>query len=349
MILRVIGILIFTGALIIIWFMKESLPGVLSAVEIHILGITAGSLLLISLLPLVETLWGRELRMAWRKRFEEKGGINRPSAMGRMIKNLLARINGLFSQIYRWGPGRLLLSLWRDAGFGSEPLPVTIVCIAIIGFGSQLSFLATGSELLSVFFTFLLMGGFSTFLYSRAKIHCQLFQDQFPGVLDRLADSLQAGYSLSQAVEFFAPNLSEPSASEMTLILTQMQIGFSVEQALEALYHRRPNKDVQLLVEGVKLQRQVGGNMVEMIRDIAGLIRERVDLENQIRTMTAQGRLSAVVIALLVPVSLGLLSLFPGYTDVLYRSTIGNLVLIAAGVLELIGAFIVMRLIRIEV
>ena len=65
--------------------------------------------------------------------------------------------------------------------------------------------------------------------------------------------------------------------------------------------------------------------------------------------MTAQGRLSAVVIALLVPVSLGLLSMFPGYTDVLFNTTVGNLVLIAAGVLELIGTVIVMRLIRIEV
>ena len=73
------------------------------------------------------------------------------------------------------------------------------------------------------------------------------------------------------------------------------------------------------------------------------------NLEKEVRTMTSQGRLSAVVIALLVPVSLGTLSMFPGYTDVLFDTTIGNLVLITAGILELIGGVIVIRLIRIEV
>jgi len=78
-------------------------------------------------------------------------------------------------------------------------------------------------------------------------------------------------------------------------------------------------------------------------------VRKRVELENEVRTMTAQGRLSAVVLALLVPVSLGLLSMFPGFTDVLFNTTVGNLVLITAGILELLGAAIVIRLIRIEV
>ncbi len=206
-----------------------------------------------------------------------------------------------------------------------------------------------GSKLLSGYFSILLLVGFSTFLNVRAKAHRQLFQDQFPGVLDRLADSLQAGFSLSQAIEFMAPNLSEPSASEMTRIFTQVQIGFSVDQALLALYQRHPNDDVKLLVEGINLQRQTGGNMIVMIREISGLVRQRVELGKEIRTMTSQGRLSAVVIALLVPVSLGLLSLFPGYTEVLFETTIGNLVLISAGILELIGALIVIRLIRIEV
>ncbi|RLC99462.1 MAG: hypothetical protein DRI65_17215 [Chloroflexota bacterium] len=102
-------------------------------------------------------------------------------------------------------------------------------------------------------------------------------------------------------------------------------------------------------MEGITLQRQTGGDMIEMVREIAELVRQRVELEKEIRTLTSQGRLSAVVIALLVPVSLGILSIFPGYTDVLFETTIGNLILISAGVLEVIGALIVSRLIRIEV
>lgn len=348
-ILSLIGFLFFAAAIATAWFFREDLYGVLSVVEPYALGITAGILLLITILPLVEILMGRELRLAWRKRFEERESNPRPSILRRIIVNLQTFINNKLTPIYRKGPGRIFLGWWQDAGFGSQPFSLTLFLIGIICFGGQVGYLTTGSGLLSGFFTLLLLGGFLTLLYSRAKTHRQLFQDQFPGVLDRLADSLQAGFSLPQALEFFAPNLSEPSASEMTRICTQLQIGFSIEQALTSLYQRRPNEDVRLLVEGIKLQRQVGGNMIEMIREIGKLIRDRVDLENEIRTLTAQGRLSAIVIALLVPVSLGLLSFFPGYTDVLFKTTIGNLVLIAAGILELIGAIIVVRLIRIEV
>jgi tight adherence protein B len=219
----------------------------------------------------------------------------------------------------------------------------------IIIAGGLGSYFLTGSPLLSGFIVVMLLIGFFTLLYSRARTQRQLFQDQFPGVLDRLADSLKAGFSLPQAIEFVVPNLSQPSSSEMAQITAQIKMGFSVDQALKELYQRHPNEDVRLLVEGLTLQRQVGGNMAEMMREMAGMVRMRVELGNEVRTMTAQGRLSAVVIALLVPVSLGLLSMFPGYTDVLFNTTIGNLVLIAAGVLELIGTVIVMRLIRIEI
>ena len=224
---------------------------------------------------------------------------------------------------------------------------ITLACV--LGGGIILGYTLTGRVLLSGFITFLLLLGLFTLTYSRARLQRRLFQDQFPAVLDRLADSLQAGFSLPQAIEFIIPNLSQPSKSEMALISGQVQIGFTVDQALDELYQRRPNEDVRLLVEGLTLQRQVGGNMALMMREMAEMVRKRVELENEVRTMTAQGRLSAVVIALLVPVSLALLSMFPGYTDVLFNTTVGNLVLISAGILELIGGTIVIRLIRIEV
>jgi tight adherence protein B len=164
-----------------------------------------------------------------------------------------------------------------------------------------------------------------------------------------MADSLQAGLSFSQAVEFVIPNIPDPGSWEMSKLAGQIKLGLSIKQALKDLYCRRPIDDVRILVEGVILQQQVGGNMAMMMREIAAMIRTRVELKNEIRTQTAQGRLSAVVIAMLLPVSLGLLSFFPGYTDVLFQTTIGNWILITAGLLEVIGGILIMRLIRIEV
>jgi tight adherence protein B len=345
-----LGILFFIGLIIFGWFFRGDISVSISIFESAVLGISAGCFLLLVISPVIEMMWGKEHRLAWRRRLEEREGIpTRPWTLGQTINTLYGELNEILYPIVQKGPSRILFNWWQDAGFGSQPIPLFGSLIGIVSLSSIAGNIAIGSRLLSGYFSILLLIGFLSFLCIRAKGHRQLFHDQFPGVLERLADSLQAGFSLSQAIEFMAPNLSEPSASEMTRIFTQIQIGFSVEQALMALYRRRPDDDVKLLVEGINLQRQTGGNMIEMVRDIAGLVRERVELGKEIRTMTSQGRLSAVVIALLVPVSLGILSMFPGYTEVLFETTIGNLVLISAGILELIGALIVIRLVRIEV
>jgi len=346
---RVIGIIVYVVVLFTAWLFRDTLFGSLSSSIPVLLGITAGIIFFIAFLPLVENLRGRELRQAWRRRLEERDGLAQPKAWWQSPSFLIQRINSTLNNVFQKGIGRTLLGWWQDAGFGSQPLSLLIVLIGIISGGNVVGYLFIGSTLLSGFSTLLLLVGFITLTYSRARMQRQLFQDQFPGVLDRLADSLQAGFSLPQAIEFVIPNLSQPSASEMAQISGQVRVAFTMDQALGELYQRRTNEDVRLLVEGLTLQRQVGGNMASMMREMAEMVRKRVELENEVRTMTAQGRLSAVVIALLVPVSLGLLSMFPGYTDVLFNTTVGNLVLIAAGIMEMIGAAIVIRLIRIEV
>lgn len=344
-----IGILLYTGGIFTSWLFRDRLFGDYDQFEPVLLGIAAGSLLLIAILPVVESLRDREQRLAWRRRLEKREGFKRPPAWWQSSRSLAEQINFGLKREFQKGLGSVLLGWWQDADFGSQPLPLLLWILGIISCGSLLGYMFSLSFLLSGFISFLLLVGFFTLLYCRARIWRQLFQDQFPGLLDRLADSLQAGFSLPQAIDFVIPSLSQPSTTEMSQISAQIQIGFTVEQALAELYQRRPNEDLRLLVEGLTLQRQVGGNMAAMMREMAEMIRKRVELGNEVRTMTAQGRLSAVVIALLVPVSLGLLSMFPGYTDVLFNTAIGNLVLITAGILEMIGAAIVIRLIRIEV
>ena len=314
-----------------------------------LLGILSGVLILFLSLPLVETLRARQLRLVWRQRLEECEGLAQPPGLRIFLSSLIRALNEGLNTLFQKSAARTALGWWRDSGAGKSPLSFLISLLAVISAGVLLgqSFLET--PLLKGFILSLFLIGFFSLIYSRARLQRQLFQDQFPAVLERLADSLQAGFSLPQAIEFVVPNLSQPSSGEMARITDQIHLGYTMDQALQELYSRRPSEDVRILVEGLTLQRQVGGNMASMMREMADLVRGRVELENEVRTMTAQGRLSAVVIALLVPVSLGLLSLFPGYTDVLFKTTIGNLVLVVAGVLELLGAVLVARLVRIEV
>lgn len=313
------------------------------------LGTLAGILILFISLLVVESLRIRQLRLAWRQRLEEREGLAPPSGWRSSLDTLGQALNEFLDQLFQGGWAGAALGWWRDSGAGAGPLSFLTALLAVVAAGILLGQFFLETLLLKVFITILLLIGFFSLIYSRARMQRQLFQDQFPAVLERLADSLQAGFSLPQAIEFVVPNLSQPSSDEMARIAHQIRLGFTVDQALLELHWRRPSEDVRILVEGLTLQRQVGGNMASMMREMAELVRGRVELENEVRTMTAQGRLSAVVIALLVPVSLGLLSLFPGYTDVLFNTTIGNLVLVVAGILELLGAVLVARLVRIEV
>jgi len=314
-----------------------------------VLGTLSGVLIFCTCLPVVEVLRAQQHRRAWRQRLEEREGLAQPPGWRSFLNSLTQTLDESLSTFFQKGVARETLGWWRDSRAGKGPLSFLVAVLAVISVGMLLgqSFLET--PLLKVFLPLLLLSGFFSLLFSRARLQRQLFQDQFPAVLERLADSLQAGFSLPQAIEFVVPNLSQPSSGEMAHITNQIRLGFSIDQALRELYSRRPSEDVRILVEGLTLQRQVGGNMASMMREMAELVRSRVELENGVRTLTAQGRLSAVVIALLVPVSLGLLSLFPGYTDVLFKTTIGNLVMVAAGILELLGAVLVARLVRIEV
>ena len=330
------------------WLARDfilSVPATMAA----ILGILSSFLFLTVLLPVVELLRSNQLRRAWKLRLGKQEELAQKPQWRIFLDSLVQDLNRQLIPLFQKGAVNWLLGLWQESQMGKEPLSLIAALSAVLAAGFTLGQVTLETALLKVFIIFLLLIGFLTLIYSRAQVKRRQFQDQFPTVLERLADSLQAGFSLPQAIEFLVPNLSQPTAGEMARIADQIQLGFSVDQALQDLHRRRPSQDIHFLVEGLTLQRQVGGDMATMMREMAELVRNRVELKNEVKTRTAQGKLSAVVITLLVPVSLGLLSLFPGYTDVLYKTTTGNLVLMISGVLELLGAVLVARLIRIEV
>ncbi len=347
--LRWLGLLVYLLLLASAWIFRQALFEMVREHYPLISGLVGGLALFVLLVPFIELAQTRGYARFWRERLAKREALPKRSSLWqrshRLEDNLL---NRLLAPLFRTPLGRVLMSYWSDAGFGAHPLILlTGVLFTILG-GYLVGYLSTRSVLLGGFGAFLALIALAVLTYSRARIQRRRFGDQFPDVLDRLADSLQAGFSLPQGINFVVPNLFEPSASEMAQVSAQIALGFTVDEALNELYQRRPSEDVRLLVEGLTLQRQVGGDMPSMMREMASFVRGRVELEKEVRTLTAQGRLSAIVIALLVPVSIGVLSMFPGYIDVLFQTTAGNLVLIVAGILELLGAAIVARLVRIE-
>ncbi|MBL7162245.1 MAG: type II secretion system F family protein [Anaerolineales bacterium] len=346
---RLIGLLVYFLLLASAWLFRQALFDMAREHYPLISGLVGGLALFVLLVPFIEIGQSRGYARFWRERLAKSDALPKPRPWWQRLRRSDDNLsNRILAPIFRTSLGRALMSYWGDAGFGAHPaIFLAAVLFTILG-GYLVGYLSTRSVLLGGFAAFLALIALVVLTYSRARLQRRRFSDQFPDVLDRLADSLQAGFSLPQGINFVIPNLFEPSASEMARVSSQIALGFSVDDALSELYQRRPSEDVRLLVEGLTLQRQVGGDMPAMMREMASFVRGRVELENEVRTLTAQGRLSAIVIALLVPVSIGVLSMFPGYIDVLFQTTLGNLVLIAAGSLELIGAAIVARLVRIE-
>jgi len=131
------------------------------------------------------------------------------------------------------------------------------------------------------------------------------FNDQLADMLNLMVNGLRAGYSVMQALEAVSRELPAPISDEFRRVVQEMQIGISMEKALENLLRRIPSEDLDFVVTAVNVQREVGGNLAEILDTISFTIRERVRIKGEIRIMTAQVRTSGAVLSL-IPVFLAI-------------------------------------------
>lgn len=143
-----------------------------------------------------------------------------------------------------------------------------------------------------------------TYVRTMAKRRMQAFDAQLSDTLNLWVNALRSGYSVLQAMEAIATELPPPVSVEFERVVQEVRLGLSVEQALANMYRRVPSEDLDLVITAVNIQREVGGNLAEVLDTISYTIRERVRIKGEIRTLTAQGRASGWIISLL-PVILG--------------------------------------------
>jgi tight adherence protein B len=132
------------------------------------------------------------------------------------------------------------------------------------------------------------------------------FDNQLGDMLNLVVNGLRAGYSVMQALESIGRELPDPLASEFRRVVQEMQIGLPMEAALANLTRRIPSKDLDFVVTAMNVQREVGGNLAEILDTISFTIRERVRIKGEIASLTAQGMMTGYVISAL-PIGLGLL------------------------------------------
>lgn len=185
---------------------------------------------------------------------------------------------------------------------------------------------------------------------SKQKKRLQQFNNYLPEMISTVVNALRAGFSFFQALRNVMEESPSPVKEELAIVLQEMQYGATVEESLNRMKERMPSNDLDLMIQAILIQRQVGGNLAVVLEKIVHTIRERIKIQGQIKTLTAQGKMSGMVIALLPLGLAGMLFLVnPPYMLVLFTNPIGLVLLGVGGVSMMIGFFFIMKITTIEV
>lgn len=183
----------------------------------------------------------------------------------------------------------------------------------------------------------------------KRKDRIKLFDSQLGEGITIISNSLKAGYSFLQAVAVVSEKTSDPFSKEFKILLKEMSLGISEEEALRKLINRMESEDLKLIINAILIQKDIGGNLSEILDNISETISERQKIQNELKTLTAQGKLSGFVLTLF-PVFLGLvIFLFNReYILLLFQTTIGLCMVGVALASEFLGYLMIRKIIKID-
>jgi tight adherence protein B len=176
------------------------------------------------------------------------------------------------------------------------------------------------------------------------------FEEEFPEALDLIARALKAGHAFATGLKMVADEMEEPVGPEFRKTFDEQNFGLPLKDALENLTLRIPILDVRFFATAVLIQRETGGNLSEILENLAHVVRERFKILRQVRVYTAHGRLTGYVL-LALPAFLGVALSFinPEHMNLLFRERMGQMMLIAAMVMQFIGYMWIKQVVKIEV
>ena len=197
-----------------------------------------------------------------------------------------------------------------------------------------------------------LLGAAMPYLWLKGRVRARMerFQRQLPDALDLVGRALKAGHGFTGALRMIADECDDPIGPEFAQTLDEINYGLSVDEAMQNLLGRVDCPDLKFFVVSVGIQRESGGNLTEIVGNISNLIRERYKLAGTVKTLSAEGKLSALILILL-PFVVGLIIylLNPDYMSVLWQKDLGRMALMGAGVSMLKGVFWIRRMVNIQV
>jgi len=221
------------------------------------------------------------------------------------------------------------------------PLAAIIAAaVAFLLFGPVLAVIAVAGMIAAPFII----------LKRRSSGRLKKFQEQLPDSLNLLAGSMRAGFSFMQGLEAVADEASEPIRGELQRAFTESRLGRPVEEALDDAARRMNSRDLAWAVMAIRIQREVGGNLAELLDTVAETMTHRERLRREVKSLTAEGRMSAIVLSIFPPAFAAMLFVLqPGYMNLLFQETIGIICVIGGAILSVVGWFWLARIVKIEV
>jgi tight adherence protein B len=240
--------------------------------------------------------------------------------------------------------------LIEQSGVNTTPsglLLMSIGAAAVLGFTA---YLITSRAIVPVLVAIAGLVLPTLYLFRRRITRFKRFEEQFPEALDLLSRAIRAGHAFQTAMGMVADELPPPVGPEFRKTFDRQNFGLPLREALNELSERVSLLDVRFFVTAVLIQRETGGNLAEILDNLAGVVRERFKILRQVRVHTAHGRFTGYVL-LALPAALGVALVFinPDLMRLLFQERMGHMLLAGAMVLQTIGFFWIRAVVKIEV
>jgi tight adherence protein B len=234
---------------------------------------------------------------------------------------------------------------------------VNIKASTLFGIGGLLAFLGfTGSVLAGVKIYLAPLTGITFFfipfvwLLWKRKVRLDKFAAQLPDAMELIARALRAGHSLAAGMHVVGEEMPLPVSTEFNRVYEEQNLGIAIDDSLRNLCDRIPNLDLRFFVTSVLIQRQTGGDLAEILDKIGHIIRERYVILGMVKSLTAEGRLSGIIlIALPFGLFLMMLNIKYDYVEKLWTHELGIKMSVTALIMQLIGALVIRKIVNIKV
>lgn len=247
----------------------------------------------------------------------------------------------------------IIAALQRMLDQANLPWSASRTLIHLVGL-SAVSFIATYFAKLDLWISISLAIGVIVLplivIFIRRKMRLNKFLNQLPDVFELMSQALRAGHSLPNAILLISQQLPDPVRSEFARVFHEQNLGIKVEDALRGMAKRIGMMDVSFFVTAVCIQRQTGGDLAEVLDNISGVIRERIKLFGMVKALTAEGRLSGwVLLALPIVVFVLEMVVNPNYAEKLIDTEMGQYMLIAGAIMQILGLAMIQKIVNIKV